>query len=126
MMCGTVHNVQWREWRKIWGTISTAFKFTMDFGSPLLLSPSFLHYLENSQDLYSCFWYYISSISGLYPSIGIHTVIKLHSCAFKPVTILWKAIICIKSLSLWNDKRSLIQAFATLFFLSVMKFNVKL
>ena len=53
--------------------------------------------------------------------MGIHTVIKLHSCGFKPVVILWKAIICLKSLSSWNDKRSLIRAFATLFFLSFMK-----
>ena len=66
IMCGTVHNVQWRGWRKIWGTISTAFKFTMDSGSPLLHSPASLHYRENSRDLYSCFRHHISSISVLY------------------------------------------------------------
>ena len=63
-------------------------------------------------------------ISALYPFAILllaYVIVAFHARDFKPLVILFKATKHLKPLRSWNNNRSLIQAFATLFFFSFMK-----
>ena len=68
---------------------------------------------------------FFDALSALYPFILLlltYFSIELHARDCKLIVILWKLCKCKMLLSSWNHDKSLIHAFATLFFLSYVKF----
>ena len=88
-----------------------------------LLSPP----LCISQDFHEIYIPFLDTMAALYPFtllLLIYILIELYARDCKPVVVMWKVIHCKCGclLGAWNSDKSLIQAFATLFFLSFMKF----
>ena len=88
-----------------------------------LLSPP----LCISQDFHEIYIPVLDTMAALYPFALLlltYILIELYARDCKPVVVVWKVIHrkCGCLLGSWNSDKSLIQAFATLFFLSFMKF----
>ena len=88
-----------------------------------LLSPP----LCISQDFHEIYIPFLDTLAALYPFTLLlltYILIKLYTRDCKIVVVVWKVIHrrCGCLLGPWNSDKSLIQAFATLFFLSFMKF----
>ena len=90
-----------------------------------LLSPP----LCISQDFHGIYIPFLDTMAALYPFALLlltYILIELYARDCKPVVVTWKVIHrkCGCLLGQWNSDKSLIQAFATLFFLSFMKFQI--
>ena len=88
-----------------------------------LLSPP----LCISQDFHEIYIPFLDTMAALYPFTLLlltYILIELYARDCKPVVVMWKVIHrkCGCLLGQWNSDKSLIQAFATLFFLFFMKF----
>ena len=88
-----------------------------------LLSPP----LCISQDFHEIYIPFLDTLAALYPFTLLlltYILIELYARDCKPVVVVWKVIHrkCGCLLGQWNSDKSLIQAFATLFLLSFMKF----
>ena len=88
-----------------------------------LLSPP----LCISQDFHEIYIPFLYTLAALYPFTLLlltYILIELYARDCKPVVVMWKMIHrkCGCLLGPWNSDKSLIQAFATLFFLFFMKF----
>ena len=92
------------------------------FDALLFISPS-LCVSPHMEEIYTPYFDFIAT---LYPFVLLlltYAMIKLHSKGFKPFVILWG--LCsrgyVKSYRAWDPRSSMIQAFASLFFLSYAK-----
>ena len=68
---------------------------------------------------------FFDALSALYPFFLLlitYSSIELYARDCKLIVILWKLCKCKMLISSWNNKKSLVQAFATLFFLSFVKY----
>ena len=68
---------------------------------------------------------FFDALSALYPFMLLlvtYSLVELYARDCKPIVFLWKLSKCKMFLSSWNTDKSLIQTFATLFFLSFIKF----
>ena len=88
-----------------------------------LLSPP----LCISQDFHEIYIPFLDTVAALYPFTLLlltYILIELYARDCKPVVVMWKVIHrkCGCLLGQWNSDKSLIQAFATVFFLFFMKF----
>ena len=86
------------------------------------LSPPLCLY-ANLEDIHML---YIEMIKTLYPFILLllaYVCIELHGRDFKPVVVLWRPVqrSLVRFKSSWNPHASLVQAFATIFFISYVK-----
>ena len=91
------------------------------FDTLYFLSPS-LCVSEKIRDIYIPI---LDTLAALYPFLLLlltYIAIELHARDCKPIVFLWKLSVCNKLFGTWNHEKSLIQAFATLFFLSFVKF----
>ena len=101
-------------------------KFLLTFNYLFTLDPLFfisppLCISENLPEIYVPM---LNMVAALYPFILLlltYILIELHARDCKPVVAMWKLSKCSKFHSSWNS-RSLIQVFATLFFLAFIKF----
>ena len=80
-----------------------------------------------SQDVHEIYIPFLYTLAALYPFTLLlltYILIELYARDCKPVVVMWKMIHrkCGCLLGPWNSDKSLIQAFATLFFLFFMKF----
>ena len=66
---------------------------------------------------------YIEFLATLYPFLLLFLAFELHAKDFRPVVVVWKPILhkLIRFRQTWNPNSSLVQAFATVFFLSYAK-----
>lgn len=107
--------------------IITAMKLLMTFLSLWTLDPLYfiappLCISENIREIYIPL---LDTIAALYPYILLlltYILIELYARDCAPIVFVWKLSKCSKLLSSWNSGQSLIQVFATLYFLSFMKF----
>ena len=103
---------------KVFLTLNSIWSFDPLFflSPPLCLSP----HMEDINTMY------IESLATLYPFLLLFlafVIVELHAKDFHPVVVVWKPILhkLIRFRQEWNPKSSLVQAFATLFFLSYAK-----
>ena len=103
---------------KVFLTLNSIWSFDPLFflSPPLCLSP----HMEDINRMY------IEFLATLYPFLLLFlafVLVELHAKDFRPVVVVWKPILhkLIRFRREWNPKSSLVQAFATLFFLSYAK-----
>ena len=103
---------------KVLLTLNSIWSFDPLFflSPPLCLSP----HLEDINTMY------IEFLATLYPFLLLFlafVLVELHAKDFRPVVVVWKPILhkLIRFRREWNPNSSLVQAFATLFFLSYAK-----
>ena len=103
---------------KVFLTLNSIWSFDPHFflSPPLCLSP----HMEDINRTY------IDFLATLYPFLLLFlafVLVELHAKDFRPVVVLWKPILhkLIRFRRKWNPDSSLVQAFATLFFLSYAK-----
>ena len=92
------------------------------FDALLFISPP-LCISEHMQEFYTPFLNFIATMYPFILLILTYGVMKLHKRNFKPVVVLWRAFarIFVQFYRAWDPRSSMIQAFASLFFLSYAK-----
>ena len=100
-------------------TLSAIWSFDVLYVSPPLCI---------SQHMEEIYILYLDFIATIYPFILLlltYALIKLHSKNFKPLVVLWRlsSRLFVKFYRAWDPRSAMIQAFASLFFLSYAKLS---
>ena len=95
-----------------------SFDLLLFFSPPLCIS-------QHMEEIYIL---YLDFIATIYPFILFllaYALIKLHSKSFKPIVVLWRlsSRLFVRFYRAWDPRSAMIQAFASLFFLSYAKLS---